>query len=708
MKKRIAVVGIDQNTWCPFIFIVIATLLVIMGMGVAMAATDYINETQITTAINKLKAIHTEVDLVRLERGVRQTAHLWREEDGNADGFATFCERNFIADEDQRQKTTDRLESALASIYGHMGRIRRDLSWNLDIETGPLLPIDYELARYSPYTHLSEDMFNNKIAFIVLLNYPQYSLSEIQELGPTWTRQQWAEARLAESFSSRVPPEASQKISEAYLAASNYISQYNIWMHHLLTPDGERLFPEGQKLVTHWNLRDELKAQYGEDDGLVRQEMIYNVMNHIIRQDIPEAVINNPAVDWKPSTGEVFISSIVDGDPREGWKPDGAADNLTNNPEPNTRYQHLLNIFKAQQLVDPYNPKLPTMIDRRFERNREMKETEVEQLLTSILGSNVMPQIGKLIKKRLSRDLRPFDIWYDGFKARSAIGQDELDQIVREKYPTVEAFETDIPNILQNLGFDKATAQFLDDHIDIDPSRGIGHAAGPPDKNGKARLRTRVTPTGMDYKGYNIAMHEFGHNVEQVFSTCRIDHTQLRGVPNTAFTEAFAFVFQSRDLWLLGIENDNPDAQQLKVLDDVWGAYEISGVSLVDMRVWRWMYANPQATPIELKEAIIQIAKDVWNEYFAPVFGIKDIELLAVYSHMISSGLYLPDYPIGSVIEFQIEEYLKDKDLATEMERMCTQGSLTPDMWMQMAVGNPITTEPMLKAAAEALEALAE
>ena len=42
----------------------------------------------------------------------------------------------------------------------------------------------------------------------------------------------------------------------------------------------------------------------------------------------------------------------------------------------------------------------------------------------------------------------------------------------------------------------------------------------------------------MDYKGFNIAVHEMGHNVEQVISLNDIDHTLLEGVPNTAFTEA--------------------------------------------------------------------------------------------------------------------------------------------------------------------------
>ncbi len=57
----------------------------------------------------------------------------------------------------------------------------------------------------------------------------------------------------------------------------------------------------------------------------------------------------------------------------------------------------------------------------------------------------------------------------------------------------------------------------------------------------------------MDYKGFNIAVHELGHNVEQTFSLYEVDSTLLQGVPNTAFTEALAFVFQARDLEVLGL-----------------------------------------------------------------------------------------------------------------------------------------------------------
>ncbi len=680
-----------------------------IGVEVTMAQSTHVSDSQIMTLVDEFASTHGDGELERYERGVRQVARFWQEDDGSPDQFAQFCGENYIVDIQLRQQTADRFEATLASIFGHFRELGRDLSWHLAVETGPILPIDYTLAQYSPSAHFSEDMFRTKIAFIVLLNFPLYTLEERLELGPTWTREQWAQARLAENFSSRVPPEVSQKITEAYITADTYIADYNIYMHHLLTPDGNRPFPRGMKLITHWNLRDELKALYSEADGLPLQKMIYRVMKRIIHQDIPAAVINNPGVDWKLSTNEVTIAPIVDGDVPSGRDCEGnPGDAVSNEREPDARYEHLLNGFLAQRGADKYFPDMPTHIDRRFQRDREMPEKKVEQILTSILASETVAGIGRLIEKRLGRKLLPFDIWYDGFKARASIGEDELDRIVRKKYPTVEAFQADLPGILKKLGFDDSTAEFLVSKIEVDPSRGAGHAMGPGRRTDKARLRTRVLADGMDYKGYNIAIHEFGHNVEQVFSLNRIDHTLLRGVPSTAFTEAFAFIFQTRDLELLGLTNEDPDSEHLAVLDEIWGTYEIGGVALVDMRVWNWMYDHPDADAGELKDAVITIAKDTWNEFFAPLFGIRDIELLAIYSHMIDGALYLPSYPIGSIIQFQLEEYMKTKNLAEEMERMCRLGSITPDLWMKEAVGSPISTEPMLQAARKALDALTE
>ena len=125
------------------------------------------------------------------------------------------------------------------------------------------------------------------------------------------------------------------------------------------------------------------------------------------------------------------------------------------------------------------------------------------------------------------------------------------------------------------------------------------------------------------------------------------------------------------------------------------------------MAVWHWMYDHSDATPAQLKEATVQISKDVWNKYYAPVFGQKDVTLLGVYSHMIHSFLYLPNYPIGHLIAHQIEEQVeKTGKLGEEFERMAKIGNIAPDLWMKEATGAPVGADALLHATRKALEKL--
>ena len=234
-----------------------------------------------------------------------------------------------------------------------------------------------------------------------------------------------------------------------------------------------------------------------------------------------------------------------------------------------------------------------------------------------------------------------------------------------------------MPRLFEGLGFTTDKARWLADRIVVDPSRGSGHALGAQRKGDVPHLRTRVEPGGMDYKGYNIAVHEMGHNVEQLFSLYEVDHWLLAGVPNNAFTEALAFVFQARDLELLGLPGPGAEAKRLKALNELWQTWEIAGPALVDMRVWHWMYDHPDATPAALKDATVAIARDVWNRYYAPVLGGKDATLPGIYSHMVGYVLYLPDYVLGHLIANQVEERFEKsgRPLGEEFERVARFGS---------------------------------
>jgi hypothetical protein len=652
---------------------------------------------------DQLVAKYGEAQRARAQRGIKQVAEFWRASDGKAPGFEEFIATNFAGTQQDIDTLFTRYEYLLEKLYGHMNEINREFRQQADLDLGELKPYDEVFAAYAPAAHVNDDFFQNKLAFVVLLNFPLTTLDQRLSEGQNWTRRQWAETRLAEQFSKRVPADVNQKVSEAAAKADTYISQYNIWMHHLVDNKGNRMFPAKLELLSHWNLRDEIKAEYAEGpSALPKQRTIQQVMERIITQTIPESVINNPNVDWNLATNEVKASTENDGD-----VPGKDKVKASNAPEPNTRYKVLLECFQAEREYDKYSPTAPTLIARRFNEDRQIPEARVRKMLEDIVSSPQAAEVAALIEKRLGRSLEPFDIWYNGFRPRGTNTEAQLDEIVSKRYASPAAYHADIANLLVKLGWPRERAEYLAANIAVDPARGSGHAMGAAMKGEKAHLRTRVGKDGMDYKGFNVAMHEMGHNVEQTISLNDVDYYSLTGVPNTAFTEAFAFVFQGHDLEQLGLPKPNAEQDALRVLNDFWGTYEIAGVALVDMQVWHWMYDHPNATPEQLKTATIQIAKDTWNKYYAPVFKKKDVLLLAVYSHMIHSFLYLPDYPIGHMIAFQIEEQMnKAGHIGPEFERMAKFGNLAPDLWMKNATGAPVGPEAILNATERALKAL--
>ena len=652
----------------------------------------------------ELSQKYGEAQRQRISKGLSQVADYWRDEDGGEDLFGAFVRENFAPDQATLDAMFERFQSIIEIYNGSMHGISSEMNRQTDLSLGPILPMDREFAGYNPGAHFIDDMFGNKLAFVALLNFPLSTLEERLTEGKQWSRRQWAETRLAQIFSKRVPAAVNLEIAGAAAESDQYIADYNIWMHHLVRGDGERLFPPKLRLLSHWNLRDELKANYaGGAAGLEKQKMIFRVMERIVDQTIPEVVINNPHVDWDPYGNTVAPAAVNDSGEEAPASLEVAADR-----EPDTRYRILLGCFKAQKLLDEYSPSAPTLIARRFDEGREMREADVEKMLVKVLTSPNVKKVAKIIKKDLGRDLEPFDIWYNGFRSTGKYTEAQLDAIVREKYPNPQAFKDDIPRFLELLGFRTERIDPIAGNILVEPARGSGHASGGEMRFQPARLRTRVGEGGMDYKGFNIAVHELGHNVEQTITMNDIDFTLLNGVPNTAFTEAFAYMFQENDLMLLGLDpgrDKRSDAMQ--VLGDFWMTYEIGGVSLVDMRLWRWMYDNPDATPEQLREAAIGISKDVWNEYFAPVFGVKDIYILGIYSHIIHSFLYLPDYAIGHLIAFQVREQMKKAgNIGDEFERMALAGNIAPDLWMQNADGKPVGADALLEAVGKALKDL--
>ncbi|MFH1176002.1 MAG: hypothetical protein V1750_01250 [Acidobacteriota bacterium] len=674
----------------PLRISMLAALLLLAPLALAAAPAPAISPEALRDTIARLVARYGEPRAARIRQGVTQAAERWWEADGDTKAFADFCETNFVTDPAVLAASFARLERVLEQVDGHLHEVRRELLTPLDLDTGPVGAADRLLADLDLAAHVNEDLFSTKVAFFALLNFPVHRLAERLQQGASWDRETWARSVLMDRFALRVPATVSQEITRATTAADQYIASYNIFLGNLRAGGGERLFPEDLRLITHWGLRDELKSHYGEAGGLEKQRLIQRVMERILRQEIPAAVIDNPALLWDPQSNEVKA------------KPGETAPAPAGAREPDTRYTTWLDCFKALRKADPFSPTAPTAIARSYELGRQVPEQQVAALFESVLASSELAETGRLIARRLGRPLEPFDIWYDGFMAAGKPPEAELDRLVAGRYPSAAAFQAALPDILTRLGFTAERAAWLAERIVVDPSRGAGHAMAAQRREDKAHLRTRVAAGGMTYKGFNIAVHELGHNVEQVFSLNGIDHWALAGVPANGFTEAFAFAFQARDLELLGLGKPAQGGGE-EALHDLWATAEIAAVALVDTKVWHWLYDHPEATPAELREAVLASTREVWNRYWAPVVGVADSDLLAIYSHMVAYPLYLPDYPLGHIIAFQVAERLRAGDFGKELERLARQGRLTPEAWMQSAVGGPISSKPLLAAAREAL-----
>ena len=679
----------NYNMKYPIFFLCIAAMLTACQPKHTQVM---ISDTTIQASIAAITTAHPETDMALVARGVEQVAALWNESDGSETDFKTLVSSSYAGSAKEREVLYQRLAHIIEQCSQSADMLNNTLQEPTTlVEKGEPSSVDWLISGYSPMSHFAEDMFANKIAHICVLNFPHYSLEEKNTLGSQWTRQEWAYARMGDMFHTRVPGNVMAAYSQALSQAENYIAGYNIMMHCLRTEQGEQLWQEPMALLSHWNLRDELKSNYAAvPHAHEKQEMIYQVMLRIIRQEIPACVVNNEEYTWCPQTNEVK----------------GGRREATGERELDTRYQQIINIFHALQAIDKYRADAPSHVLRTFNEDLQIPFGEIEALFTQLIQSDEVKQVAAIIRERLGRDLRPYDIWYDGFKSRSTISEDHLTAQTQKRYPNAKAFEKDMPRMLMELGFAADKAKEVASHIVVEAARGSGHARPCVGREQPARLRTRVSDKGMDYKGYNIAVHEFGHNVEEVISLYDIDYYTLAGIPNTGFTEASAFLFQERDMQLLGYEAKGERGESL--LDMIWGMYEIMGVSLVDMRMWQWLYVNPKATAAELREAVLAIAAEVWNEYYAPVLGEKDSPLLGIYSHMVGYALYLPAYPIGNLVQYQLDEHLAQyatsQEWAKEYTRIYQQGSLTPDAWMRGAVGTSMSVEPILKAVRERLK----
>jgi hypothetical protein len=633
---------------------------------------------------------HGEKDRERITRGTAQLSENWKTQDGMEQDFATFCTDNFLAD------------SCLLSNF-------RIIQENMVLQNGYLAKIRSRFTESERFTDTKEvradlffrksvpnaDSYKEKLAHFIQLNYPFYNLDEKRQSGEGWSREKWAMVRLGDAFVERQDPGFEPEAADEVKEFRNYIGKYFFRMDHITSPDGSYPFTKPLTLHSHFGLRDNLKEEYTRPGGLARQEITGKLVDHITQGTVPREFISDTSTRWDPWANKLFRMES------------GKAVPVAFETEGLKRYAGLLSEFRNRRSRDPLYKEGSTVIQRTFE-NSNLKPGEVEKLLRSFLSDPVIISVGKLVSARLGRPLQPFDIWYSGFQSQSFYPANNLDSITRARYPNPKALQDDLPNILMKMGFTEEEAFYIGSHSVVRPISTGGYSDQPVLRGDTALMTTVFNAKGLDYKGYRIAMHELGHVVCGVYSTRDIDHFLLADVPTGGITEGFAEMLAYKNTEGLGLVKGNFEEQkELLALASLWYMLDLGGQSLTDIETWKWMYAHPEATPEELRAAVLDISAEIWNQYYSPVFGgIKDQHILSIYNHFITGSLYLYNYFIGNVIMFQLYDAFMPDNLAGGLRKACLQGNTLPELWMQSAVGQGISIDPLLKTARLAVDRL--
>ncbi len=629
---------------------------------------------------------HGEGARARAERGVRQVARRWQRSDGDAAAFGAFCEQHFVADPGERRRLLDRFETALEQVGGHLHEMRRTLRRWSDLRGDDFPGVDDLFAKFDPAPDLSDQFYRQQIAFVALLNFARPELPEMLEAGGAWSVDEWAEARIAQAFGVRVPAELNDLARRVGHEANVFVQEFHVPVGRMVDADGRTWFDAGRRLIAHWLVREQIKAGYGREDGVRMQRALAWVMARHVDGSIPRSVMDgSAAAAWDPQR------NTLDGVPASG-PPVG--------PE---RYRQWLAHRGLAERFDAIHPDHPTAMARKFDLQREIPEAEVERLLVELLEAPVRRDLAALLRRRIGRPLEAFDIYFEDLVEGGDAA--ELDAAVRARFADERDFQRRLPEVLRGLGFSDEDADFFGTRVRVEIAKGAGHAIRPGLTEYGAWLRTSRLEHELGWDGFDTAMHELGHNLEQLVSTFHAPRPSLRGVPNTACTEAFAFLYQSLGRRVLGLEDPAQARRQadLDALQTMLAACQIAGPSLLELQAWRWLYEHRDARPEAFRDEVMAIADRLWSRFYERDFGPDPYRLLAAYQHMIAHPLYLADYALGHIMSHQIRSHMRGRDLAAETKRIASIGRVTPDLWMRRAVGSPVSAAALVRDAEDAL-----
>lgn len=160
------------------IIMAMATLIAVSGCNENQEAVTggpvkaFIEQTAVEKVIQTLNDSLGEAPKFRIERGVQQVANLWRESDGTVKDFEDFCLGNFVAEEAALENLYRKLERNFEIFNGYFHKMDVLLKEPIQLEGPEIEPVDMMFGSYNAAAHLTDDFFNNKIAFLTALNFP--------------------------------------------------------------------------------------------------------------------------------------------------------------------------------------------------------------------------------------------------------------------------------------------------------------------------------------------------------------------------------------------------------------------------------------------------------------------------------------------------------------------------------------------------------
>ncbi|MDP6693968.1 MAG: hypothetical protein QF444_06530, partial [Phycisphaerales bacterium] len=311
----------------------------------------------------------------KAEAGVNRVASRWQECDGDANEFKDFCEKQFVADAEDRTRLLDRYESALSRIGGHLYEINRHLRRWTDLRGDEMPEVDNLMAMFDPCPDLSDQFYKQKIAFVALLNFDRPDLSTMLEEGHKWSTDQWAEVRAGWAFGPRVPAEVNDRARKLEHEADMFVSEFHIPVGAMIDDEGKSWFEKDRKLIAHWLIREEIKSGYTEENGINKQRALSWVMARHIDGTLPKEVMDSSCCGkWDPRKNTIDGAEAID----------------LLGP---VRYEQLLSQRSVANDYDKYYDEHPTAIARKFDLEREIPVEIVETLMIELLEAPVRKDI---------------------------------------------------------------------------------------------------------------------------------------------------------------------------------------------------------------------------------------------------------------------------------------------------------------------------